>query len=296
MVQGANGLALAQVLFRGRFGVSLGYIPRGPVLPPTDQWASDELWARVDRLARRRRALTVIVEPDLAPLTSSTARRFSPGPAPIQPARTVKVTLHDDDGLLAQMHPKMRYNVRLAKRRGVLTREADDPITGVDIFYAMLKDTAWRNDFIIHEREYYRQFMRHFAGDATVLLAEVEGRPVAAAVPVTFGAEAIYMYGASSTLERGHGAAFFLQFEAMRWARERGCTRYDLWGIPDVDPVTSRNEEGDRLVSTAGNDRRGLYEFKTRFGGEIIRYPAPQERRYVPVLSSLARRLYASGG
>jgi lipid II:glycine glycyltransferase (peptidoglycan interpeptide bridge formation enzyme) len=138
VVQGAGGLGLAQLLFRSRFGVSLGYIPRGPVLPPADRRVSDELWERVDRLARRRRTLTVIVEPDLALLTSSDERRFSPGPAPIQPARTVKVTLHDDEGLLAQMHPKMRYNVRLAKRRGVLTREADDPVAGADIFYAML--------------------------------------------------------------------------------------------------------------------------------------------------------------
>jgi lipid II:glycine glycyltransferase (peptidoglycan interpeptide bridge formation enzyme) len=294
-VEGASGPALAQVLFRGRFGVTLGYIPRGPVGSGDDPHAISALWAKIDRTARRRRALAVIVEPDLNSGEEPSRVRLDPGPPPIQPARTVKVILLDDDSLMKQMHPKMRYNVRLAKRRGVETRASDD-LGAADLLYGLLEDTAQRNGFIIHQREYYRQFLQHFSGDTTVLVAEVEGRPVAAAVPVVFGDEAIYMYGASSTQERGHGAAFLLQFEAMRWARERGCTRYDLWGIPEQDPVTSRHEEGDRLVGTSGGDRRGLYEFKTRFGGEIVSYPPPLERRYIPYIPVLARRFYSVGG
>jgi peptidoglycan pentaglycine glycine transferase (the first glycine) len=294
-VPGAQGPALAQVLFRDRFGVSIGYIPRGPSLATADPEVAATLWKRIDRLAWRQRALTVIVEPDLLPGPGLDAMRFAPGPPPIQPARTVKVTLRDDDGLMAQMHPKMRYNVRLAQRRGVAVRAVDGPGAADDL-YALLQDTAQRNAFTVHERAYYRDFLELFQGDATVLFAEVEGRVVAAAVPVVFGDEAIYMYGASSTQERGHGGAFLLQFEAMRWARDRGCTRYDLWGIPELDPETSQHDAGDRLVATSGSDRRGLYEFKTRFGGEIVSYPRPIERRYVPFLADLARRYYTLGG
>ena len=294
-VEGERSLTLAQVLFRSRFGVSLGYIPRGPVVSGNDSTAIAALWKEIDRIARRRRALSVIVEPDLHASNGFDRVHLDPGPPPIQPARTVKVALHDDDGLLAQMHPKMRYNVRLAQRRGVETHSANDR-DAADQFYALLEDTARRNDFIIHERGYYQQFLRQFAGDTTVLVAEIEGRAVAAAIPVAFGDEAIYMYGASATQERGHGAAFLLQFEAMRWARERGCRRYDLWGIPEQDPVTSRHEEGDRLVGTSGGDRRGLYEFKTRFGGEIVNYPRPLERRYLPLVPLMARRFYSFGG
>lgn len=294
-VPGSHGLGMAQVLFRNRFGVSIGYIPRGPSLPPADPEVAASLWRSIDRLARRYRALTIIVEPDLRPGVAVDPGRFEPGPPPIQPARTVKVTLCADEGLMAQMHPKMRYNVRLAQRRGVVVRAADG-LSAADDFYTLLQDTAQRNSFIIHERAYYHEFVRIFQGDTVVLFAEVEGRVVAAAVPVAFGDEAIYMYGASSTQERGHGAAFLLQFEAMRWARDRGCTRYDLWGIPEQDPVTSQHDAGDRLVGTSGSDRRGLYEFKTRFGGEIVSYPRPVERRYIPFLANLARRYYILGG
>jgi peptidoglycan pentaglycine glycine transferase (the first glycine) len=219
-----------------------------------------------------------------------------PGPEPIQPARSVKVDLSDDQILIDQMHPKTRYNLRLAVRRGVSTRMAAQADDSIGAFYDMLQETAARNEFIVHALDYYREFLREFADNACLLFAEVDGRRVAGVIAAVFGEEGIYMYGASSTQQRAHGAAFLLQHEAMRWARTRGARRYDLWGIPEYDPESSANESGDRLAASAGNDRRGLYEFKTRFGGDIVRYPAPLERVYHPFLATLARRFYSPGG
>jgi lipid II:glycine glycyltransferase (peptidoglycan interpeptide bridge formation enzyme) len=288
--------ALAQVLFRSKAGVSIGYIPRGPVWAPNDPDSVGDLWAHVDEMARRRKTLTIIVEPD-RPLPGQSDRgALTPGPDPIQPARSVKIDLLDDQSLIDQMHPKTRYNVRLAVRRGVVTRVADQPEESVAQFYDMLQDTASRNEFVVHAADYYREFLRIFADDACLLFAEVDGTPVAGVIAAVFGEEGIYMYGASSTQQRAHGAAFLLQHEAMRWARSRGARRYDLWGIPEYDPESSVNESGDRLAASTGNDRRGLYEFKTRFGGTIIRYPPPLERVYRPFLARLARKFYSPGG
>jgi lipid II:glycine glycyltransferase (peptidoglycan interpeptide bridge formation enzyme) len=296
-VQGSGEAALAQVLFRKRAGMSIGYIPRGPVWPADDPAAFAELWSRLDEVARRRRTLTIIVEPDRPlPELPGERLRLVPGPEPIQPARTVKVKLLDDQSLMDQMHPKTRYNVRLAKRRGVTTRIAEQPDHAIGRFYEMLRDTASRNDFAVHAPNYYREFLHLFADDACLAFAEIDGKPVAGAVAAVFGDEAIYMYGASSTRERAHGAAFLLQHDMMRWARSRGARYYDLWGIPEYDPDSSVSESGDRLAASTGSDRRGLYEFKTRFGGQIIRYPPPRERVYHPLLASLARRFYSAGG
>jgi len=290
-------VALGQLLFRTKAGVSIGYIPRGPAWPDDDPDAVGELWARIDEVARRRRALAIIVEPDRPlPDQPDLGLRLGPGPEPIQPARSVKVDLLDDQALIDQMHPKTRYNVRLAVRRGVTTRLAAYPEDSVGEFYDMLRDTASRNDFVVHAPEYYRQFLRVFADDACLLFAEIEGKPVAGVIAAVFGDEGIYMYGASSTQQRAHGAAFLLQHETMRWARSRGAVRYDLWGIPEYDPDSTVSESGDRLAASTGNDRRGLYEFKTRFGGQIVRYPPPLERVYHPLLATLARRFYVAGG
>lgn len=295
-VPGSGGAALAQVLFRTKGGMSIGYIPRGPVWSAEDIEAVGELWSRVDEIARHRRTLTIIIEPD-RPLPEPSGRsvRLVPGPEPIQPARTVKVELLDDQSLIDQMHSKTRYNVRLAKRRGVTTRIEVHPDDSISLFYQMLRDTASRNDFAVHDASYYREFLREFADDACLSFAEIEGRPVAGGIAAVFGDEAIYMYGASSSQERAHGAAFLLQHEMMRWARSRGARRYDLWGIPEYDPDSSVSESGDRLAASSGNDRRGLYEFKTRFGGQIVRSPAPLERVYHPLLARMARRFYSAG-
>jgi lipid II:glycine glycyltransferase (peptidoglycan interpeptide bridge formation enzyme) len=178
----------------------------------------------------------------------------------------------------------------------VSTRKAEQSDNSILEFYQMLQDTASRNEFVVHALDYYREFLREFSEDACLLFADIDGRPVAGVIAAVFGEEGIYMYGASSTQQRAHGAAFLLQHEAMRWARSRGARRYDLWGIPEYDPESSANESGDRLAASTGNDRRGLYEFKTRFGGNIVRYPPPLERVYHPVLATLARKFYSAGG
>ena len=294
---GDGETALAQVLFRSKAGVTLGYIPRGPVLPPHNADSLACLWNNIDNWARRLRALTVIVEPngDL-PDGSEEAIALVPGPEPIQPSRTVKTRLCDDDGLMKQMHSKTRYNVRMAKRREVVCRVAEHSEEAVAVFYDLLRDTAARNAFAVHDADYYREFLRQFDQDALLMFAEIEGRVVAGVIAAVFGEEAIYMYGASSTKDRANGAGFLIQYEAMRWARDRGALWYDMWGIPDVDPESTIGESGDRLASSHGGDWRGIYEFKTRFGGEIVRYPRPVERRYHPLLATLARRFYSPGG
>jgi lipid II:glycine glycyltransferase (peptidoglycan interpeptide bridge formation enzyme) len=294
-----NGEAgLAQVLFRSRGPFSIGYLPRGPVLSACDGTVARELFTEVDERCRERRALSLIVEPETRlPLSGRyRAAGFARGPEHIQPGRTVKVPLLEDEALLNQMHQKTRYNIRLAQRRGVTAARAYPDDSAIETFYELLTDTASRNRFGVHSVSYYADFLRVFGSDAVLLFALIEGQPVAGVIAARFGEEAIYMYGASSTRHRAHGAGFYLQFEAMRWARSLGCRRYDLWGIPAEDPPSTEVDEGSRLAGTRGDDWRGLYEFKVRFGGEIVSYPPSLERRYRPMLAFAARRVYRFGG
>jgi lipid II:glycine glycyltransferase (peptidoglycan interpeptide bridge formation enzyme) len=285
----------AQVLFRQGGPFSIAYVPRGPVLPSAESESGKLLFAQIHEACRLRRALHVILEPNEYSLLSSPsiANHFGEGRAHFQPARTVKVPLLADDQLLGQMHQKTRYSVRLAQRRGVVVEQATLTTDKIDIFFQLLQDTSERNDFGIHSRQYYADFLDIFGSDALMLLAKVDGEVAAGLVSARFGKEAIYMYGASSTVHRAHGAAFLLQYEAMRWARDSGCTRYDLWGIPERDPEQT-HEHGDRVSGTKGDDWRGLYRFKIGFGGEIVTYPPTLEKRYRPILSYLVRRRYGN--
>ncbi|MDQ3411764.1 MAG: aminoacyltransferase [Chloroflexota bacterium] len=292
------GTGLAQLLFKTRGPVSYAYLPRGPALSVPDPTLVQVLFDEIDRTCGHHRALGLIIEPDRSlPLPGRYSDwGFVRGPAPIQPERTVKVQLGADDELMAQMHSKTRYNVRLALRRGVTVRQATRTREQVAIFYDLLLDTAGRNAFAIHSVDYYLDVLDVFGDDAILIFAEVEGVSVAGAIAARFGDEAIYLYGGSSTTLRAHGAAFYLQFEIMRWARERGSVRYDMWGIPARDPASSVAASGVKLASSHGDDWRGLYEFKVRFGGDQVRYPPLLERRYQPFLATLARRFARISG
>jgi peptidoglycan pentaglycine glycine transferase (the first glycine) len=288
-IGGDSPTAMAQILFTRRGPLEIAYIPHGPIHSPGDAGSLRELFSKVDQLCRRRGSLYLIVEPNSKlPLEGRIkSEGFVRGLERVQPSRTVKIPLLADEALLNQMRQKTRYSVRLAERRGVVVEHSD--ISGVEAFYRLLSDTSSRNEFGIHSEAYYRDFMRIFGEDALLLFSTIEGEKAAGLIAARFGEEAIYMYGGSSTMHRSHGAAFVIQFEAMGWARDRGSKRYDLWGIPAQDPPPS--DEGTEHVSgSKGDDWRGLYKFKTGFGGEIVLYPSTLERRYSPILSFIARR------
>ncbi len=293
----AAGWGCAQVLFRHRGPVSVAYVPRGPVVRGDATSVFPALVAEVDAVCRRHRAVTLIVEPD-APLGLAGTYRgvgFVRCQTSIQPRRTVKVPLLDDEAIIAQMHQKNRYNIRLATRRGVVVDRVPATDDALSTFYGLLAETAGRNEFGIHAPAYYADFLRLLGEDAVLLFATVDGHVAAGAMAARFGGHAMYMYGASSTTTRADGAAFLLQYEAMRWARGRGAGSYDLWGIPEQDPG-SPDPEAVGAPRSHGEDQRGLYNFKVRFGGEIVTFPVPMERRYLRLLAVAAHRLASLGG
>jgi lipid II:glycine glycyltransferase (peptidoglycan interpeptide bridge formation enzyme) len=182
-------------------------------------------------------------------------------------SHVVKVPLGSDEALLAQMRKGTRYDVRRAQRRGVTVERSGDDAARL-AFYRLLQETSRRHGFPIRPRAYYDDVLRVFQDDAALLVARVDGAIAGGILALRFGDEAVYLSGASSTEHRGQDAGHYLQYEAMRWARERGCTRYNMWGVAT----------------------ESLRHFKVGFGGEVVASPPTLARRYRPVLAALAPR------
>jgi peptidoglycan pentaglycine glycine transferase (the first glycine) len=281
----------ALVLFRSLpFGFSVGYLPRGP-LPPTTG-ALSALLPDLDALCRARRSAFLKVEPDVADGSSAAdeLRRigFRPSPDTIQPPRTILVDIRgSEEDILARMKPKTRYNIRLAQKHGVNASRSED----LDAFARLMDATGLRDSFSIHSREYYRAAFAEFSPHRNValLLAFYQGEPAAGLMAFAQGKRAWYLYGASSDRHREVMAPHLLQWEAVRWARERGCTEYDLWGIPDADPETLENQFTKRQ-----DGLWGVYRFKRGFGGRIWRSVGAWDRVYIRPLH-LAYRILMAG-
>jgi lipid II:glycine glycyltransferase (peptidoglycan interpeptide bridge formation enzyme) len=278
--------ARALVLFRRLApGFTLAYIPRGP-----GGAALDLLLPGLDDLCRREAAFALKVEPDLPWSKAQTERLqkagFRPGEHPIQPSRSIVVNLEqDEDRILAKMKQKTRYNIRLAERKGVLVR----PWSDIAEFARMMDETGKRDGFGAHSQSYYQRAYDTFHAQEAceLLLAEVDGSPVAAVMVFKHGSRAWYLYGASRDLHREKMPTYLLQWEAMRWAKSHGCRQYDLWGIPDAEPDVLEKQFSER-----SDGLWGVYRFKRGFGGEVVRSIGAWDRVYKPAHYVLYRLIF----
>jgi len=258
-----KGEAGAQILIkRGPFGVSLGYMPKGPLGKITSDFIDT-----LNEKAKEMRLFLLTLEANLweGDISSIPTRlEFKPG-RNIQPRRTILISLEgSEEDLLNRMKQKTRYNIRLAQKKDVLVTETDD----IDLFYKLMAATGSRDGFGIHSREYYQKVFNSFKplGQCTILLAKFADQALGALMVLANGNTAWYVYGASNDFERNRMPTYLLQWEAMRWARKKGCKTYDLWGIPDED-----EKELEDQFETRSDGLWGVYRFKRGFGGIVIR-------------------------
>ncbi|HKG54919.1 MAG TPA: peptidoglycan bridge formation glycyltransferase FemA/FemB family protein [Anaerolineales bacterium] len=274
IVSGSVGV---QILFRKLpLSFTVGYAPKANF----DQ----SLWSEIDFVCKKNHAIFLKFEPDLwegNEVNSNvriTNHKLRISLHNIQPPRTIIVDIkRNEEEILARMKQKTRYNIRLAEKKGVTVRAWDD----IESFHRMMFLTGERDGFGIHSREYYQRAyeLLHPKGMGELLLAEYEGKPLAALFVARNGNRAYYLYGASTDEERNRMPTYLLQWEAMKWAKAHGCKEYDLWGVPDEDEATL---EADFEKRQAG--LWGVYRFKRGFGGELKRARQAIDRVYNPLL------------
>jgi lipid II:glycine glycyltransferase (peptidoglycan interpeptide bridge formation enzyme) len=280
------GEAGALVLFKPLpLGFSIGYVPRGPLADWNDEAGLAALVRGLDAACRVNRAVLLKLEPDLpeSPAASAALRRVGlrPSAHTVQPRRTLVLDLAGSEAdVLARMKPKTRYNIGLAARKGVTARPAQGP-ADLDAFAGLLAATSARDKFAVHAPAYYRRAYDLFnpAGRCELFLAEYQGQPLAGVTAFVHGCQAWYLYGASSDAERPRMAPYLAQWEAMRWARARGATSYDLWGVPDAPEA-----ELEATFEQRSGGLWGVYRFKRGFGGRLVRTIGAWDRVYNPLL------------
>jgi peptidoglycan pentaglycine glycine transferase (the first glycine) len=272
----------AMILFRSlplRLG-TLAYIPKGPLLDFDDEETCAELLTSLDQLLRRYRSILLKIEPDRLDNESFRARLFELGfrlsPQTIQPPRTITIDISgSEDDILAAMHSKTRYNIRLAAKKEVSVREATE--ADLPAFNALMQTTGERDKFAVHSADYYTAAYRLFVpGDqARLFVAAYQEQLLAGIFVFAQGHRAWYFYGASGEAERQRMPNHALQWAGIQWARSRGCTAYDLWGIPDEEEATLEAHYLER-----SDDLWGVYRFKRGFGGQVVRFAGAYDRVY----------------
>lgn len=285
----------AQVLFRQLpLGFTFAYLPKGPLTYGQDKELTQpgpglSFWKELDLLCREKRAVFLKVEPDDR---GSAAERqdwaipdgFETSQHSIQPPRTVIVDLlGDEEEILGRMKQKTRYNIRLAVKKGVRVMASDD----VMAFYNLMETTGERDQFGIHTLDYYQRAYELFnpSDQCKLLMADYEGEPIAGLMVFASGSRSWYLYGASASNHRERMPTYLLQWEAIKWARSKGCAQYDLYGVPDYE-----EEDLEANFQHRSDGLWGIYRFKRGFGGRVFRSRAAWDRVYIPFLYQLYLR------
>jgi lipid II:glycine glycyltransferase (peptidoglycan interpeptide bridge formation enzyme) len=262
------------------------YVPKGPLLDWSNASLRRQVLDDMHFIARKSGAIFIKIDPNVLlgegiagepdaqtnptgqeMLSDLKARGWHYSPDQIQFRNTVWVDLNGtEEGILARMKQKTRYNIRLAERKGVTVRPGG--VADINLLYHMYAETSLRDGFVIRDENYYgrvwKTLLANLGGQADTplpcaqpLIAEVAGEAVAAVIPVRFAGGAWYLYGMSRELHREKMPNYLLQWEAMRWAKQAGCQVYDLWGAPDE--------------FTEEDSMWGVYRFKEGLGGRVIR-------------------------
>jgi len=287
-----------QILFRQLpLGLTFAYLPKGPLHQNGEGgknlvFPGQAFWKEVDLLCRKKRAVFLKVEPE----DWGSAAQIQAGKIPagfrsssqaIQPPRTIVVDLTgSEEDILARMKQKTRYNIRLSSKKGVAVR----PSENIEVFYQLMETTGQRDEFGIHSLEYYQKAYELFksAAKCEMFMAEYDGEQIAGVMVFASDSRSWYLYGASSSLYRERMPTYLLQWEAMKWARSKGCVQYDLYGVPDHDAEYLEANFRDRSAGLWG-----IYRFKRGFGGQITRSPGPWDRVYNSFLYQLYLRWMA---
>lgn len=220
------------------------YIPHGPIAP--DKKTRNKLFRKVGQLIDSN-CIAVKAE-SVQPLSLGWRSRHR-----IQPQKTliseIKATAED---ILEEFDGKVRYNVRLAQRRGVTIKPSND----LKSFYDLMGQTSASQGFNTYSYEYFQKLLHHL--DASLFLAYYQQKVIAGTIVVYFGDTVTFLHSASNHEFGRLKAPYLLRFTVIEQARSKGCRRYDNWGISQ-----------QRFP--------GVTSFKKGFGGQEFVYPSGRE-------------------
>ena len=238
-------------------GCTVGYFPKGP-------WPDKALINALKKLGQEKKAVFIKLEP--AVIVNGTKLqipdpRLVVSPQPLFTRHNFLIDLaQSEKDLLAGMKSKTRYNLRLARRKGVKVVEKNDPVS-FEIYLRLYFDTCRRQGYFGHDREYHRQMWETLAqaGMVHLLIASFKKTPLAAWMLLEFKDTLYYPYGGSSTKHRNLMASNLICWEAMKLGKKRGLKTLDLWGA--LGPEAGRSHPW-----------YGWHRFKAGYGGKLVEY------------------------
>lgn len=238
----------------------IGYLPKGPI---PNKLMVDGL----SRIAKQRNIAYIKLEPDVevSRLKTNDKRLTQLGLVRAKKSLFTKYNFvldisKSEEDILAKMHPKTRYNIRLAQKKGVEVYDSEQD-RDFEIYLKLYFETTKRQKYFGHTQHYHRLAWETLkkAGLARVMIGKYQKTPLVAWMLLDFGETLYYPYGGSSDLHRDVMASNLVAWEAIRLGKKLGLKNFDMWGALGPEPDTK-------------DPWFGFHRFKAGYGARHVEY------------------------
>lgn len=257
----ADLVGVCQIIFyKLPLGKKWAYVPKGPI---TKNDFEIEVIKNLVAYLRDLAIAYLKIEP---PINKSELTLIANGFKKTKDVQTRQTSILDlsqeTETLLANMHQKTRYNIRLSEKKDLVWRF--DKAVDFEDFWQILKQTSAKDGFKLHSKSHYKNLLDLFGGhdltpsNLAVRLASVssDGQILGAIMTVWFGDTVTYLHGGLLNIKRELMANYYLHWQIILKAKELGYKKYDWWGVA----LTGESHHPSWY---------GFSRFKLGFGGEV---------------------------
>jgi lipid II:glycine glycyltransferase (peptidoglycan interpeptide bridge formation enzyme) len=195
-----------------------------------------------------------------------------------------------EEELLQQMHPKTRYNIKVAQKHGVLVKEEFSDNAFAD-YVQLTQETTSRQGFYAHTPQYHRKMWETLGNQisnskirntkyeirdttalsAHLLIARYKNIPLTTWILFTFKDTLYYPYGASSSRNRETMSSNLQMWEAILFGKKLGLKKFDMWGSLGENPDTR-------------DPWYGFHKFKMGYGPTLVEFVGSYDLVINPLL------------
>ncbi len=264
---------------------TIGYLPKGNA--PTK-----ELLGELARIGKEENCIFIQLEPNLQSTDYSlqTTANLRAAAHPLFTKYTFVLDLtKSEEELLAAMHSKTRYNIRISEKHKVKVAE-DNSEKSFEQYLKLMTETTDRQGFYAHAPSYHKHLFETLPKKSSTnslsyhLLNAIynpndERRTnnqltLASWVLFVFKDTLYYPYGASSREHRDVMANNLIAWEAIKFGKKLGLKYFDMWGALGPDP-----DKNDPWY--------GFHRFKEGYGAELVEFVGSYDLVIKPAIYEL---------
>jgi|SRR5581483_10486529 len=252
-----------------RTSYAIGYMPKGTM--PTG-----EMLEELKKIGKQYNCIFIKLEPNVSAderVKMNGELKKSPHPLFTKYTFQLDITKSEEE-LLKNMHPKTRYNIRVAQKHNVEVVE-DNSEKSFESYLKLMQETTTRQKYYAHTIEYHKKMWSTLKGSmAHLLVAKYKGKPLTTWILFVFNGVLYYPYGASTSEHREVMASNVIMWEAIKFGKKMGCKIFDMWGSLGPFPDTK-------------DPWYGFHRFKQGYGAELVEFVGSYDLTINPFLYQL---------